>query len=96
MTFGEFIDEILPEGRCKQITEKNIEEISLEQFGEWRNHPVTKAFYFKIKEQIKEIEENIKKGHTLKGDSNDMLRETSRWLGIIEGLEAVIKFQWKQ
>jgi len=77
------------------ITEETIAEISTEQFGEWKHHPVTQAFFYKIQQQIEELETNIKKGNTLRGDSSDILRETSRWLGVIEGLEAIVNFTWE-
>lgn len=39
-----------------------MEEVTSEEFNEWKNHPVTKAFFEKVREQREGVAEQVLSG----------------------------------
>jgi len=63
-------------------------EIKKLDFIDWKNDPITKEVFKKLKEAVEVIKESMTEGSII-GDPNGLLR-LNRMKGEIDGLESVI------
>ena len=69
-------------------------EITAEQFAEWKEHPVTKEVFAKVKETKDELVEKLACGQTLAHNADVTHGLTSKVIGQIEGLNQLLNIEF--
>lgn len=69
--------------------------LTKEQFAEWREHPVTKEVFAKIRELKQESIEKLVAGQTLANAADVTHGLTSRLIGEISGLNQLLELEFE-
>lgn len=69
-------------------------EITVEQFVEWKEHPVTKEVFAKVKETKDELVEQLAEGRTIAHNADVTHGLTSKVIGQIEGLNQLLNIEF--
>ena len=69
-------------------------EITKEQFAEWKEHPVTKEVFDKIKETKDALVEKLAEGQTVAQNADVTRGLTNKVIGQIEGLNQLLNIEF--
>lgn len=69
------------------------EEITKEQWGHWKHHPITRETFRQLRKLRSEIVTHIANGGTLAGDSMKTAELTARAVGKLEGIDLLLNIE---
>ena len=64
--------------------------ISVEQFAEWKEHPVTKEIFTDLKRVRDSIKDQLANGNTIGGDAEATHGFTNRAVGQLDGINQLL------
>lgn len=69
--------------------------MNLEQFTEWKEHPITKEIFVALKETRDMDVESLVRGGTLSTDPGETAQLTARIVGKIQGLNQILEISFE-
>ncbi len=69
--------------------------INVEQFAEWKEHPVTKEVFLAIRKTIEDLKDKLIDGQTLSNHADVTHGLTSKTIGQIDGLNQLLNMYFE-
>jgi len=70
--------------------------ITVEQFAEWKEHPVTKEIFAELQKVKQILQERLADGQTIGLQADDTHGKTNKLVGQIEGLNQLLNISYEQ